>query len=356
MPRLLLDKEICLGNIERIARKAESNLCEFRPHVKTHQSAEIAGWLRDFGVAKITVSSFRMARYFAKAGWKDILVAFPFNPHDLAALNELSMNAEISILLDNTDTLAYLGRLDHPTPFYIDIDTGYGRTGIKSENNQDINALLAEAGKISKLQFSGFYCHAGHSYKSADPRDREAIHQKAIQDLVKLKKIFGHFNPLALYGDTPGCSARDDFGGIDELTPGNFVFYDLTQVMLGSCTPENVAVAMRCPVAGKYKDREQLLIHGGGVHFSKESLQINGKTIFGQVVSSDEEGWSIPVEAVYLTGLSQEHGLLEHAGELFKRTRIGDYLTILPVHSCMTANLMGEYRTIDGGLVKTMNS
>jgi len=56
-PTLLLDKSICIRNIERMAAKAQLSGIAFRPHCKTHQSHEIANWFRDFGVSKITVSS-----------------------------------------------------------------------------------------------------------------------------------------------------------------------------------------------------------------------------------------------------------------------------------------------------------
>ena len=36
---------------------AASGKLSFRPHFKTHQSAEIGSWFRDFGVTRITVSS-----------------------------------------------------------------------------------------------------------------------------------------------------------------------------------------------------------------------------------------------------------------------------------------------------------
>ncbi|MFO7668631.1 MAG: alanine racemase [Bacteroidales bacterium] len=356
MPTLLLDKNKCLHNIEKMSHKAGEHKLSFRPHFKTHQSAEIGSWFRDFGVTRITVSSFRMARYFAESGWNDILVAFPFNPHDLRQLNELSKSSRISILLDHPDTLAFLHSLEQPTPFYIDIDTGYGRTGIRSEDFDEIEKLLSASLSNKRLHFMGFYCHAGHSYKIKDPKFRQEIHRKAIGDLASLKSRFDRFEPLALYGDTPGCSTQEDFSGMDEITPGNFIFYDLTQVLLGSCTPEDVAVAVVCPVAGKYPARKQLLIHGGGIHFSKELLQIGSNPVYGQWVTATGKGWSIPLEKIYLTGLSQEHGVLEQCGTLFDNTRIGDFLHFLPVHSCLTANLMREYRTIEGQHITTLNA
>ena len=269
-PTLVLDKQKCLQNIENMSARAASADVVLRPHFKTHQSAVIGNWFRDFGTDSITVSSVEMAEYFSRAGWKDILVAFPFNPLELQALNRLSAEAGISILLDSAETLGKLGGLTSRVPFYIDIDTGYGRTGVRAEDISRIAVLIDLAGKNSMLEFSGFYCHAGHSYKASSRGELDAIHQKALSDLMKLKDAFSYTGAGVLYGDTPNCSMQDDFSGIDEITPGNFVFYDLFQHSIGSCKESDIAVAMACPVAAKYPDSGKLVIHGGAVHFSKE--------------------------------------------------------------------------------------
>ena len=125
MPELIIDKQKCLSNIEKIAVTARENHLSFRPHFKTHQSAEIVNWFRDYGVSKITVSYFRMASYFASAGWTDILVAFPFDPTQLSTLNDLTSKTWISILLDNPETIPHLAQITREVIFYIDIDTGY---------------------------------------------------------------------------------------------------------------------------------------------------------------------------------------------------------------------------------------
>ena len=229
MPELILDKNKCLRNIERMAQKANSRQLDFRPHCKTHQSAEVGNWFRDFGVSKITVSSFRMAAYFAEEGWDDILVAFPFVPGEIRALNQLSALSKISILIDNMEILPSLRDIEKTINFYIDTDTGYGRTGVKSESSDQIHRIIRESQKYKNLDFSGFYCHAGHSYKTISQGEREKIHLKAISDLKSLKDQFSEYAPLSLYGDTPNCSIQHNFDGIDEITPGNFVFYDLVQ-------------------------------------------------------------------------------------------------------------------------------
>jgi len=356
MPVLLLDKEKCLRNMEKMARKASVHKLSFRPHCKTHQSAEISYWLRDFGVNRITVSSFFMARYFASAGWTDILVAFPFQPGEMENLIALSEHCRLSILVDSPEVLPFLNHIPHRLSFYLDIDTGYGRTGIKAENTDLMEQIIVKAGANPHLQFAGFYCHAGHSYKTANQKERDQIHQKAIGDLGELKRKFGYYKPKLLYGDTPNCSTQEDFGELDEITPGNFVFYDLVQWALGACSLDEIAVAMECPVAGRYPSEQRILIHGGAVHFSKESLQLKGGSIHGKLVRQAKRSWVDAGSELYLSSLSQEHGLVEDAGDLINRIGIGEKLLFLPVHSCLTANLAREYRSLDNESIENIHS
>lgn len=350
-PTLLLNKSICLRNIEKMAARARSAGISFRPHCKTHQSHEIASWFRDVGVSGITVSSFDMAAYFVQAGWQDILVAFPFNPLEIKRLNDLASMARLSVLVDNIEVIDVLQKAENQLGLYIDIDPGYGRTGIRSDHFQQISDLLVYISKNSKLDFSGFYCHAGHSYKAKNRSGQDEIHQKAISELSALKQHFKGYSPRILYGDTPNCSIQTDFEGIDEITPGNFIFYDLTQAALGSCQESAIAVAMVCPVTGKYPDTKKVLIHGGAVHFSKEALKIHDRQIFGKRVHFTPSGWSPLQTGSYITSISQEHGIVSTTEELFERTKIGDLMVFLPVHSCLTANLMKAYTTLDGDVI-----
>jgi len=153
-------------------------------------------------------------------------------------------------------------------------------------------------------------------------------------------------------GDTPGCSVIEDFGDIDELGPGNFVFYDMMQVALGSCKREDVAVALVVPVVDIKKERKEILVHGGGVHLAKDVLtELDGGKNFGEVVYLTENGWSIPGQRSFLKSISQEHGIIKASDELLAKVKVGDLLGILPIHSCMTADCMRSYLTINGETV-----
>jgi len=103
-PTLLLNKQICLLNIRRMKQKADKNNVQFRPHFKTHQSVEIGEWFRQEGVLSISVSSLKMARYFAEAGWDDITLAFPVNIREASQINELAGKIKLNLLFIHEET------------------------------------------------------------------------------------------------------------------------------------------------------------------------------------------------------------------------------------------------------------
>jgi len=135
-PTLLLSKEIALRNIQNMARKANDLGLIFRPHFKTHQSAEIGEWFRDAGVKCITVSSLTMANYFADFGWDDITIAFSVNIPEIPEMNELAGRINLNLLIENKEGLAALQeKITWHTGVFIKIDTGYNRTGIESKDS-----------------------------------------------------------------------------------------------------------------------------------------------------------------------------------------------------------------------------
>lgn len=352
VPTLLLDEEKCRRNIRMMAEKARTAGVVFRPHFKTHASHEIGNWFREEGVDRITVSSLRMAQYFASDGWKDILVAFPVNILEIDLINTLASDIKLSVLVEAPETTAFLSEnLKSKLGIYIKIDSGLKRTGIPFDNTNAVREILKEAGRSGLISFRGFLTHAGHSYKARSTEEIRRIHYESIAGMADLKYGFRNEFPglIISTGDTPTCSVMDDFSMTDEIRPGNFVFYDLMQTIIGSCTADMVAAAMACPVVAVHPERNEIVIYGGAVHFSKESTtDATGRTIYGAVVEDNGPGWGDIVQHAVLTRLSQEHGIIEAPSEFINRFKPGDIIKIMPVHSCLTANLMREYLTLEG--------
>ncbi|MDO9257413.1 MAG: alanine racemase [Bacteroidales bacterium] len=357
-PTLLLNTDICRSNIQAMAKKAREHKVIFRPHFKTHQSAEIGEWFREEGVTAITVSSVSMAQYFANHGWKDITIAFPVNLLEIDEINQLASYINVHLLIESEETARFLKeRLTAECGFFIKIDTGYHRTGIAPSNVSLINKVL-QAAESPNLQFEGFLTHSGNAYHANDREELIRIQQTATENLLRLKKHF-HLHPHSIIsvGDTPSCCQLPVAPGIDEIRPGNFVFFDVMQFALGSCKLEDIAVALVCPVVAIHPNRQEAIIYGGAVHLSKEQtlLPADPDPIYGLAVNWNGKSWDTFTLLGKVRSLSQEHGILSltQAGCNLKP---GELVAVLPVHSCLTANLMRKYMTLDGDKIESMNS
>ncbi|MFD2515349.1 alanine racemase [Pontibacter locisalis] len=359
VPTLLIDKAKALNNIHNMLEKAKRNNVRLRPHFKTHQSAQVGEWFRAAGVEAITVSSVRMAKYFAKHGWKEILIAFPANVLEIESINELASRIKLHLVAVNIETVEVLAKeLKHPVKLWLKIDTGYRRTGIMAHDHADIDRILTKIEASANLSFEGFLVHDGHTYKQTELDAVQTIHNTTVYLLHLLrdryKKKFPNLQ-LSL-GDTPSCSMLENLKGVDEIRPGNFVFYDLTQQRIGSCSFEDIAVCMACPIVAKHPERHEIILYGGSVHFSKDVLlQEDATSSYGRIVNLKGTSWSEPLEGIDLVSLSQEHGIVRASPELFSKYQIGDLMGILPVHSCLTADLMRGFRTTEGEAIEHLS-
>lgn len=352
-PTLLLDEMRCRRNIRDMFVKAQNNSVIFRPHFKTHQSREIGNWFKEKGVDKITVSSLDMAEYFSEQ-WEDITVAFPVNILEIDTINSLAERISLNVLAESPEVVQFLvEHLEYPVGFFIKIDVGYHRAGILANDHRMIDSILDRAARSEMLSFQGFLTHAGHVYNCRSRKEILDVYKSSTSQLLGLKEKY--LDALLSIGDTPNCSVVEDFSGIDEIRPGNFVFYDLMQYYIGSCRIDQIAVAMACPIVAIHESRNEIVIYGGGVHFSKERLEDDEfGTIYGRVAERRGETWGYLIPGMYVKSLSQEHGVVAVPRARIADYAIGDVLFIIPVHSCLTANLMKRYITTEGRAVERM--
>jgi len=358
-PTLVLDEQKCRINIQRMVRKARRHELAFRPHFKTHQSGIISSWLKEDGVEKCTVSSAKMAGYFADQGWTDILIAFPVNVREHEVINELAASISLTVLVFDMEPLQTLvHHLKTKVGVKIELDLGSNRSGLQTDQYREIDELLSFIEGHPMLRFSGFYSHPGHTYTARSSQEVEMIYDGFLPGLIRLQEKYADVNGCYItVGDTPGCTLVEDFGPIREISPGNFVFYDVMQVNIGSCNYDEIAVVMACPVVAKKDEHNELLIHGGAIHFSKEVLtDADGIVHFGKLAKANSAGWEGTIEGCYLKSISQEHGLVHATDELMKKVRIGDLLYIYPVHSCLSADLVKSYLTTKGELLTGENA
>lgn len=357
VPTLLLNESCARRNIERMTARARAGRVRFRPHFKTHQSSGIGEWFRQSGVQAITVSSVAMARYFADHGWHDIMIAFPVNLREIDAINRLAQEIRLHLLVENAAAIEFLAqRLAAPVAIWIEVDAGYGRSGVPWNDGNSLTALAAAVADSPLMTLQGVLTHDGGTYAARTAETITADYARTTTRLEWARARLieqGYLGLEISVGDTPACSVVDDFAPADEIRPGNFVFYDWTQVQIGSCTWDEVAVAVACPVVSLHPERHEIILYGGAVHLSKESLtRQDGTPTFGAVVLFGEDGWGAPLDGVWVRSISQEHGVVrctpDAYAHLAEHLRVGDMLGVLPVHSCLTADLLKVYQSTGG--------
>jgi D-serine deaminase-like pyridoxal phosphate-dependent protein len=136
------------------------------------------------------------------------------------------------------------------------------------------------------------------------------------------------------------------FEGIDEMRPGNFVFYDLMQYQIGSCERTDIAVMLYCPVVASHPSRGECVIYGGAIHLSKDAITTDRNEIsYGEVCRIGVG--EFPERIGYLRSVSQEHGVIV-IDKGANQPQPGEVLGVIPVHSCLTAQCMGGYYDLSG--------
>jgi D-serine deaminase-like pyridoxal phosphate-dependent protein len=352
-PSLVLDVERVRRNAETMSARMKRLGVSLRPHAKTHKCVEVARIQTAGTSGGLTVSTLAEAHAFAAHGFKDITYAVPIEPGKFAEAIELSKLCErLSLITDDASVPPLLDAASRGAGVTLDlflkVDCGYHRCGVEPERPEalEIPRLITDA---RNLRFAGILTHAGHSY---DVDSREAILKVAHHERDVMVALSGMLRadgikvPTVSVGSTPTMSIIDDLTGVDEIRPGNYIFFDNFQATLGSCSFEDTALTVLAAVIHKGKGR--MVIDAGAIALSKDRgpVGIDPGCGYGRVldVEGNETGMRV-------TGLSQEHGEIAAVGDSFDRFKVGDRVRVLANHSCLTAAQHSHYNVIENGEV-----
>lgn len=351
-PSLLVDYEKLENNIRSMAAKAKKNGVNLRPHIKTHKCIEIGKMQVERGAKGITVSTLGEAEIFAKAGFDDITYAVPISRNKIQKALELSSNISLKILVDSPAIVNELDKVSHEVQNKIEVmvkvDCGYHRCGIDPRSNAAVN-LVKKINDAQNLSFKGILTHAGHSYLAKNVSEIKRIAEQEQQVMADFAKILGRngLSPeVVSIGSTPTVALADTFlDEITEIRPGNYVFYDYTQVVLGTCKLSDCALTVLASVVGTYSDR--IVIDAGATALSKDQGPAHKipNCGFGKVIEDYDK--CVLASSVNIDSLTQEHGKVIVKGESNTRFNNSDLIRILPNHSCLSANLFDKYIVVE---------
>jgi D-serine deaminase-like pyridoxal phosphate-dependent protein len=211
----------------------------------------------------------------------------------------------------------------------------------------DVPRQISEA---ANLNFAGILTHAGHSYdvKSVEGVREVAGHERdCMVELAERLRDASIEVPTVSIGSTPTINHVDHLNGIDEVRPGNYIFFDAFQATLGSCTFEDTALTVLAAVIHRDRARQRLVVDAGAIALSKDRgpFGIDPACGYGHVL--DLEGNETGMR---VTSLSQEHGEIQASdAATLERFPVGSRVRILANHSCLTAAQHSYYNILENG-------
>lgn len=346
-PAFLVDRAIVARNCDRMRAKAVASAVAFRPHVKTHKTAEIGRLQHGGDRGPITVSTLAEAEFFADRGFRDITYAFPMAPEKLGRAAALAARIErLNVLIDNAvalDAIEDFYRAENAGfDVFLKIDCGTHRAGVDPDAAGSVQ-LAARIAASPAVRFRGLLTHAGHSYNARNVDEILTVARQESDAVSRFRDRIGG-EVIRSIGSTPTASVVERFENVDEVRPGNYVFYDAYQSTIGSCRLEDVAVSVLTTVVGSYPERKAMVVDAGALAMSKDSGPDHVDPKCGYGLVCDVELKPLPAR---LIGLSQEHGKIVVDEPL----PVGTKLRIIPNHSCLTAALFERYHVLEGGRV-----
>ncbi|HEY2824172.1 MAG TPA: alanine racemase [Gemmatimonadales bacterium] len=342
-PALLVDLDKLEANVTHMAGRAKSLGVALRPHVKTHKCIEIGRLQRDHGASGITVSTLVEARAFADHGFDDITWAFPVILTRLTEARELAERITLGLVLDSAEALAALERSGFPFTTWIKVDCGYHRAGV-DPHSDDALRLVERLAKSKALRFAGLLTHSGHAYHARGTDEIRAVaeeERRAMTDFAARLGKAGIAVPAVSVGSTPAMSQVQQLKGVQEMRPGNYVFYDYMQTVIGSCGVRDCALTVLASVVSNQRGTNHSVIDAGALALSKDAgLETYPQATMGELYEDYPSGTLMAGSRV--VGLSQEHGFV--SGVLPVGTRV----RVLPNHSCLTAAQFDGYDVVRG--------
>lgn len=344
-PQVLVNYDTLLANIKSMASFAEQHKLQLRPHLKTHKTAEIVQLQLENGAIGITVAKISEAEKMVRAKEFEneklsILIAFPpVGEVNLKRIAQLQKHASLLLMIDSLEqaqALENYAKANHISfTVVVKINTGLQRCGLDPEQEILLHFIKALS-QLTSLRFEGIMTHAGHAYGASSKKELEEIGFYEGEIMVKLgrhlEQDLGQGVPTISVGSTPTVRLSGSIKGVTEIRPGNYVFYDKSQVRLGSATWDECALRVISRVVSHPAPNRWIIDAGSktlaldqGAH-GKSSL-----SGYGEVVGHS---------GLEITRLSEEHGVLE--GKATQQLKIGDIIEIIPNHACPVVNLANQ--------------
>jgi D-serine deaminase-like pyridoxal phosphate-dependent protein len=351
-PCVLVDRPRVERNLDRLQTAANARGMRLRPHAKTHKSIELARRQVAVGAIGICCAKLGEAEIFAEAGIDDIRLPYPLNPVNAERVAALQERARISFIVDHLDVARgwsdAMSREGCEVDVLVKVDVGFHRCGI-DPSAKNAAEIVARVARLPGLRFRGLLSHAGHGYGATSEAEVQGI---AAAEAVSLAELRERVEALGVevaevsVGATPTVRHSLEQKGLTELRPGNYIYFDRTQVALGAASWDDCALTVLSRVVTSH-GTDRLIFDSGSKTLTNDLARgFAPAPGYGAVLQSIS-GPQAPDPALVVQRLSEEHANVGVTGGPHA-LRPGDLVRIIPNHSCVVSNLVDAAWLVDG--------
>ena len=350
-PAVLIERSRLTSNLSKMQAAVNARGIRLRPHAKTHKSPEIARLQIERGAVGICCAKLGEAEVFADAGITDIRLPYPLNPVNAERVFALADRIALSFIVDDpavaqdwSDLAEGRGRtLD----VLIKVDVGFHRCGIDPDSAAAAGTVRAIA-SMPGLRFRGLLSHAGNGYHATSEGEARDVAAREAEILRDLASASGVSCDEISVGATPTARFSVNEPGITEMRPGNYAYFDRTQVALGSASWGDCALTVLARVVSR-PARDRVILDSGSKTLTNDGARGFTSMPGHGAVLRDLAG-SEPDPSLLVERLSEEHAtvrVLEGESKL----RTGSLVRVVPNHSCVVSNLVDHVWLVDGDQV-----
>ena len=351
-PCVLVDTARVERNLKRLQSSVSNRGLRLRPHAKTHKSIDLARRQIAGGAIGICCAKLGEAEIFAAAGIEDIRLPYPLNPANAERVVALLDQTRLSFIVDHMAVAqgwsGAMERARRTVDILVKVDVGFHRCGIDPDR-PDAADFITKIAKLPGLRFRGLLAHAGHGYGATSEAqirgiaEAEAGTMAALADAVRAKGI--EVAEISV-GATPTVRYSVDQEGLTELRPGNYIYFDRTQVSLGAAAWDDCALTVLARVVTKPAP-DRIIVDSGSKTLTNDLARGFAPAPGYGAVLGAITGVQAPDDSLVVERLSEEHANVRvtsgtHALEP------GDLVRIVPNHSCVVSNLVDSAWLVDG--------
>jgi D-serine deaminase-like pyridoxal phosphate-dependent protein len=330
-PAVLVDLDAMDRNVADYVSFAREHDVALRSHVKTHKIPDLAHLQhRRSGGGGIVCQTLGEVEVMAQNGINDIYLSYSVVQQSkldrLVWLSEkLESFATTADCRGNVDPLqSAAARHDATVTAIVEIDLGYGRTGVAPERAVELVEYVADA---PNLEFGGVMAFEAHV--KADAESKADLERRCLEAMDDLAVVVDEIEDagVAVPDVKVGGTATSKFSGkhpvVTEINPGMYPFNDTGELRIRSyeLDKSDCAATVLSTVISK-PSPDRVLVDAGS-----------------KSISMDTSRMPIPKrrDDVEYVRASEEHGWIDAsaADDIY----VGDQIDFIVPHVCTTINL-----------------